>query len=151
MRGERKVDNAADSGIMESGGDNMRDTLEIAAERQKILDGTYPSRVTNAQRKHIEGTREFEQKRAAMPSGSEPSKLNPGINAQELVDRYKGTGIIYFKPLNNKYPREDVIADAIIGETWVKSLGRYVETRVFAIMYSGKGVHIIPMNGRGRM
>jgi hypothetical protein len=79
-----------------------------------------------------------------------PAKLKPGADAQSLVDKYKGTGRIYFKPDNNLYPREDIKADAVIGETWVKSLGKYVDTSVFTIMYSKTGVHIVPVNERGR-
>ncbi|MCL2773870.1 MAG: hypothetical protein FWD71_11020 [Oscillospiraceae bacterium] len=37
---------------------------DIADERRKIIDGTYPSRVImGRQNKHIERTREFEQNR----------------------------------------------------------------------------------------
>ena len=123
--------------------------IDIAGERRKILDGTYPSRViAGRQNKHIHGTFEFMQKRDSM--GSEPAKLKDGIDVQALVDKYKGSGRIYFKPDKNLYPREDIKADGMIGETWVKSLGKYVDTSVFTIMYSKTGVHIVPVNERGR-
>jgi len=121
--------------------------------RQKIMDGAYPFKIVEGrQRKHIEGTREFEQKRAAMQklsNRSEPAKLKPGVDPQRLVDQYKGTGEIYMVT-GSPYPREDIKADTVIGETWVKSLQKYVDTSMFTISYSSIGVHIILINERGR-
>ena len=125
----------------------------IQDERRKILDGTYPSRVIDGrQRKHIDGTVEFEQKRASMKRFdpiAEPSKLKSGLDVQRLVDKYKGSGFVY-SVSNSEYPREDIIADEVIGETWVSNLGEYVETTVFTISYSKTGVHIFPVNEFGR-
>jgi hypothetical protein len=144
---QQRLERERENGII----DAYDDVPEIAAERKKILDGTYSTRVTNAQRKHVEGTHEFEQKRNAMPRGSEPSKLKPGVNAQMLVDRHKGTGVIQKHQGSPIYPREIIVTDSIIGETWVKSLNKYVDTRAFVIMYSGNGVHVVPVNERGRV
>ena len=126
--------------------------MNIADEKRKILDGTYPSRIiTGRQNKHIEGTREFEQKREQMERdspGSMPAVLY--ADAQVLVDKYKGTGNIYFLKVS-EYPRETVNANTIIGKTWVKSLQRYIETSMFEISYSKTGVHVIPINERRRV
>ena len=119
----------------------------IADERRKILDGTYPSRVIQGrQNKHIEGTREFEQKREQMAKdspGSEPAILE--VDAQILVDKYKGTGHID-SPKNSLYPTEVIDTNSIIGKTWVKSLTKYVYTQTIKIFYSSAGVHIVPVN-----
>jgi hypothetical protein len=141
------VDNSPDMEYNNStGGGNVAD---VQAERRKILDGTYPTKViAGRQRKHIEGTREFEQKRAQMQKdspGSEPAILT--ADAQALVDQYKGTGSIRITRGSN-YPQETVIASAIIGKTWVNSLQKYVDTRGFRIIYSSKGVHIFPVNDK---
>ena len=126
---------------------------DVADERRKILDGTYSSRVIQGrQNKHIPGTTEFEQKREQMQKaspGSEPAILES--DAQTLVDKYKGKGSVYFHPSSLDYPREDILADNIIGKTWVKSLQKYVDTQAFTIYYSKTGVHIIPINEKGRM
>jgi len=123
---------------------------DVADERRKILDGTYPSRIiVGRQNKHIEGTREFEQKREQMQRlspGSEPAILT--AEAQPLVDKYKGTGTVYLTSNSPNYPREDIIADTIVGKTWVQSLNEYVNTHMFTISYSKTGVHIIPVNER---
>jgi len=80
--------------------------------RQNILDGTYSSRVIfGRQRKHIEGTQEYNDNMARLEQlspGSRPSKLNDGVDAQALVDKYKGTGRVYFHASSKEYPREDI-------------------------------------------
>ena len=120
---------------------------KLEEERRKILDGTYPTRVIQGrQNKHIEGTREFEQKRMAMEKdspGSEPSILS--LDAQALVDRYKGTGHINV-PRGSLYPTELVDTDSVVGKTWVKSLKKYVDTKRVKILYSSKGVHLVPVS-----
>jgi hypothetical protein len=122
-------------------------TMNIADERRKILDGTYSSRVIQGrQNKHIYGTIEFEQKREQIKNsspGSEPAILT--ADAQDLINKYKGTGSIYFAN-DSPYPREIIDTSVIIGKSWVKSLQKYVETTRFEIFYSSTGVHIIPKN-----
>ena len=119
----------------------------VETERKKILDGSYSSRVIRGkQRKHIEGTREFEQNRLKMQqisSGSEPSILN--VDAQELVDNYKGKGTVK-RHRGSLYPSEIIDADMIIGKTWVKSKRMYVETKRAMIVYSSDGVHVVPIS-----
>jgi hypothetical protein len=66
------------------------------------------------------------------------------------VDKYKGTGRVYFSPNSPIYPREIVFAESTIGKTWVKSLNKYAATSAFEILYSKTGVHIVPVNERGR-
>ena len=120
---------------------------QVQEERQKIIDGTYPSRIIQGrQNKHIPGTQEFEQKRKQMQRispGSEPAILE--AEAQALVDKYKGTGQVN-KQRNSLYPTEIIDTDNIVGKTWVKSLQRYVNTRRIKIFYSSTGVHIVPVN-----
>jgi len=127
--------------------------VNIADEKRKILDGTYPSRVImGRQNKHIEGTIEFEQKCEQMEQispGSMPAVII--VDAQTLVNKYKGTGSLYFHPSSPDYPREDITADKTIGKTWVKSLKKYINTSAFTIYYSKTGVHIIPVNEKGRI
>ena len=128
--------------------------MNINDIKNKILDGTYPSRVVQErQNKHIEGTKQFAQKREQMQKlspGSEPSIVNDGIDIQNLVDKYKGTGDIYFVKNSPDYPRENIVADMVIGKSWWKEANKYVDTSMFTISYSKTGVHIIPINELGR-
>jgi len=124
---------------------------DIAEERRKILDGTYPSEIIQGhQNKHIEGTREFYQNREKIQKlspGSEPSILY--ANAQELVEKYKGTGDVDF-PRGSDYPRETIDTGDIIGKTWVQSLQKYAETKRAKIFYSSTGVHVVPVSDHNR-
>ena len=116
-------------------------------ERQKILNGEYPSRIVQGrQNKHIPDTKEFEQKRESMQREdpyNEPAIVE--VDAQMLVDKYKGTGVIR-KDSGSLFPRETVTVDFVVGKTWVKSLRKYVDTDTFTILYSNKGTHIFPRN-----
>ena len=115
-------------------------------ERRKILDGTYPSNVRQgSQNKHIQGTKEFEQKLEQMkrtdPTG-QPSILE--VDAQTLVDKYKGTGEILL-PTGRPYPQENITANEIIGKTWLRDRQRYMDTDAFRIHYSKTDVHVHPV------
>ncbi|MCL2633999.1 MAG: polymorphic toxin type 50 domain-containing protein [Oscillospiraceae bacterium] len=116
------------------------------AERQKILDGTYPNRIIQGrQRKHIEGTKEFEQNCEKMRKlGSNPSKLY--ANADMLVKKYKGTGALFPGRGGSLFPEEIIETNSVIGETWVRSLKKHVPTKRIKIVYSSEGVHIIPIS-----
>ena len=137
------MQSAPDSGIINPDGESVN----ISNERQKILNGTYPSRIIEGrQRKHIEGTREFEQNRAKMQRlspGSEPAILT--ADAQTLVNRYKGSGLVEIKR-GSQYPREIIDTTDIIGKTWVQSLSKYADTKRIEIFYSSTGTHVVPVS-----
>jgi hypothetical protein len=88
-------------------------------ERQKILDGTYSSKiVAGRQRKHVLGTVEFKQKREQMQrlsSGSEPAILE--VDPEKLIKTYRGTGKISIER-GSSYPQEVVAVSFIVGKTW---------------------------------
>ena len=114
--------------------------------RQKILDGTYSSRVVQGrQNKHIQGTKEFEQKREQIKkadSRNEPAILE--VDAQTLVNRYKGSGSIELRR-GQTYPRETITIDEIVGKTWLRETQRYMDVNAFQIQYSSTGVHVFPV------
>jgi len=111
------------------------------------LSDEYSKRiVAGRQRKHILGTKEFEQHRKAMQAknpGSEPSILT--ADAEELVEKYAGKGIILMVG-SSPYPQEIIDTDRIVGKTWVKTLNKYVDTKRIRIVYSSIGVHIVPIS-----
>ena len=65
-------------------------------------------------------------------------------DAQTLVDAFAGQGHIRMAK-GGLYPQETVDADFVVGKTWVKSLQKYADTKRFRIIYSSKGVHVIPV------
>ena len=119
---------------------------DIAEERKKILDGTYPSKIIQGrQNKHIEGTAEFQQNKEKMNKlGSSPAILYS--DAQRLVDKYKGTGTIYFTKSSTEYPREDINTKYVIGKTWDRNKGEYIDATIITISYSKVGTHVFPNN-----
>jgi hypothetical protein len=138
MRKEKQLRSGAEFSI-------LKELKLVKDERDKILDGTYPDKIiAGRQRKHILGTKEFVQKRQAMQiKGSSPSILT--ADAEELVKKYKGTGVIKIVG-SSPYPQEIIDTDRIVGKTWVKSLNKYIDTKRIRIVYSSIGVHIIPIN-----
>ena len=112
-----------------------------------VLSDEYSKRiVAGRQRKHILGTKEFEQHRKAMQArspGSEPSILT--ADADELVKKYAGKGVVVSSDLS-LYPREEIDIGEVVGKTWVNSLQKYVDTKRIKIVYSSIGVHVIPVS-----
>jgi len=102
--------------------------------------------VAGRQRKHIAGTKEFEQNRKAMQKrspGSEPSILT--ADAEELVEKYAGKGTMKIVG-SSPYPRETINTGEVVGKTWVKNLQKYVDTKRIKIIYSLTGVHVVPIS-----
>jgi len=106
------------------------------------------------QNKHIAGTHEYKQYVKSQKAKGEygPSRLNGDIEfAQELVNKYSGTGIIIIK--NGKWLNyEKIESDDIIGIAVNNLTGEEEETKKFKIHYSKYGVHIVPnyLNEKGK-
>ena len=75
------------------------------------------------------------------------SYLLPGINAQELVDMYHGTGHVHINKRGD-WDKEVVIADNDIGINVDKTTGRETLTDRYIIHYSKTGTHIVPTRRR---
>ena len=69
--------------------------------------------------------------------------------AQELVNKYHGTGIPKLTRKGEWNGKEFIAADHIIGVDVDKETGKETQTNRFHIHYSGTGVHIVPTK-RGR-
>ena len=66
--------------------------------------------------------------------------------AQELVDKYHGTGILKLDKNGNVLPSEMIVDNDIkIGYAVNNKNGKQVETTGFKIHYSEDGTHIVPM------
>ena len=127
-----------------------------ARVRRMIRNGEIPTNIAmGAQRKHVRGTNEYNQRHAAVTQagGYGPSYLG-GILIKDgeldverlegLVQRYAGTGELHYNyRLQNMY---EIILDnpEIIGTVVNNRNGNMVPTSVFKIHYSRKGVHIVP-------
>ena len=79
----------------------------------------------------------------------ERSYLLEGIDAQELVDRYHGTGDIRINRANNEWTnKEFIIADRNIGMNVNPTTKEETITNRFIIHYSRTGTHIVPTERR---
>ena len=72
------------------------------------------------------------------------SYLLPGVDAQELVDRYHGTGRPEMSKNGEWKNKENVVADKIVGVRVDPNTGQEVVTNKVTIHYSKTGTHIVP-------
>lgn len=104
------------------------------------------------QSNHVNGKAWKNQVKQAVQSGGKQtpkSVLAKGLDPQELVDKYAGTGNFRF-PKNSKYPDEYIELPFIVGKTFNKRLGKYENTNTVQIKYSDKGTHAFPTMKRGK-
>ena len=73
------------------------------------------------------------------------SYLFDGVSAQELVDRYHGTGEIRLSRAGDTWMnKESVTADRNIGVSINSVTGEETITNRFTIHYSNTGTHVVP-------
>ena len=94
------------------------------------------------QNRHIRGTHEYTYGR---------SYLFDGIDPQELVDRYHGTGHTPRNWRGEWKNVETVIADNNIGVYIDRSTKQETQTNRFTIHYSNTGTHIVPSKSARRI
>lgn len=122
---------------------------QAGRERDERVRGGMPNAVRQAaQRKHIKGSKEYEEKADSMRrSGSPypaPSYLTVSEDeADDLVRRFAGKGRAGMRRDGSWNGREVCTADRIIGYI-VGRDGEEVPTRRFTIHYGKRGTHIVP-------
>jgi len=99
------------------------------------------------QKKHIKGTPQFEQYRAArLEKGQTPQSILmvSEIEAQEIVDKYKATGTVDIKKTGKNSVKivEYCNADGMVGQYYGDN--EYHDTNRFGIFYSKRGTYIVP-------
>lgn len=146
---EKTVEKAAnamyDTGSTER---NVKAWLRDQPIRNKILSGEIPTTILpGQQRKHIPGTLEYTQyvEKLTKIGQHGPSRLNITMeDAQAMVDRQKGTGILDWK--KGEWQNTEVITtnNETVGVVVDNRSGKEAETVVFKIHYGKKGAHIVP-------
>lgn len=99
-------------------------------------DNTVKAILKGKQEKHILGSNNYIAGRSYITISLE--------EAQELVNKYAGTGEIIRKPNNDFNNREICIADHIIGVVIDRETGKEYPTRRFTIHYAKRGTHVVP-------
>ena len=120
--------------------------------KARTMDEEKLSIRAGAQRKHIKGTKEYEQhidvaNRRGFP---EPSRITVSIEeAEELVRKYAGKGKMETNRKGNWDGTETCAANRVVGFAVTRD-GKQVPTRRFKIHYSKKGTHIVPYAEEGK-
>lgn len=110
--------------------------------QQEIRSGAYNLKINGQQNKHILGHHDYIEGR---------SYLLDGINPQDLVYKYAGTGEIR-RNRNGDWHRnqEKITVDDFIGVNIDIETGQLGYTRTFNIIYSKeKGTHVVPIYEQG--
>ena len=85
------------------------------------------------------------QVKQAIQSGGKPkSKLAKGINPQDIVSQYSGTGTMRVYK-GNHCVDEFVTLPMAAGVTFDAKVGKYVSTHRIQIKYTNNGVHVLPV------
>lgn len=138
------LEKSGESGIIKKRQNNFdnveqaRDYIRSDKQNKKIFEGQ--------QRKHIEGTKEYNDYVAKLSKQGKygPSKLTISLDeAQKLIDMFHGTGTIKLNS-RGQIIKEIVTISRIIGLVVNDLTGAELETSTFIIKYSKKGTHMIP-------
>lgn len=85
------------------------------------------------------------QVKQAIQSGGKPkSRLAKGINPQDIVSQYSGTGTMRVYK-GNHCVDEFVTLPMTAGVTFDAKVGKYVSTHRIQIKYTNNGVHVLPV------
>lgn len=124
--------------------------LKVSSFRNALADGKVNTSVdTKNQPKHIQGKAWKNQVKQAVQSGEKTtprSLLAKGLDPQDLINKYAGTGDYYEFRGNNKYPDKFITLPFEVGRTYNKKTGKYEATNRVQIKYDeNKGAHIFPV------
>lgn len=118
--------------------------------REMINSGSVPLEIlTGQQRKHIPGTLEYNQYVAKLSKSGQygPSRLTISeADAQALVDKYHGTGILERNGKTGEWRNVEIITvhPDSVGIAVDNRTGAEADTMVFKIHYGKRGTHIVP-------
>ena len=127
------------------GSDKLNLDIYLKDEKlRKIIRNDYNLNINKGrQDKHIKGTNNYNQELA---KGIHKSYLLDGVNPQELVDKYAGTGDLRrVKKVGKWVNKEFIETNENIGYWVDEDTGEEYLTNRFTISYSKeKGTHIVP-------
>lgn len=116
---------------------------------KKITEGEYSLKLSEQEYyKHAQGHAKYEEYlKSRLEKGRGPqSILTVSMEeAQDIIDKYHGTGIIKTDMKGNPKPQELVNCDKVVGKYCSKN--EYYETKKAMIIYGKKKAHIVPVKG----
>lgn len=139
--------------VLTLGNGDVKIGLRVQQFKKDLADGKINTSIdTKNQRNHVNGKAWKNQVKQAVQSGNNSvpkSRLAKGLDPQELINKYAGTGKDYKYLGNNKYPDEYITLPFTVGVTYNKETGKYEETNRVQIKYNEKkGAHIFPISER---
>lgn len=137
---EKTIEKSGESGIIKTEEDRIRN---------EVIPNLNTGTLSPRQRIHRQGTKEHEERKLALSQKGEYDPAYVTISDEEilaLVEKYKGTGVIKINSKNLSWNNKEVIIlnNKIVGVCIDNRTGVSVDTTVFKIHYSKKGVHIVP-------
>ena len=123
--------------------------IAASSVTEKVQSGEYSLRLTrNSYNKHVEGHPDYERYRISREGKNLPPQgvlIIPFEEAQDIILKKSGTGIINVKRDGTPTNVEDITCDRIIGKCWYR--GQYYETHKAAIHHGSSGSHLVPHYG----
>lgn len=113
--------------------------VKTKVEKNKQIKHTYNKQWKNQVKQAVQSFSNPDPKKRQTPR----SVLRKDIDPQEIVDKYGGTGKL-FSSGDGKTINEYIELPEVIGKTFDKKIGRYVDTKTIQIKYSKGGTHVIP-------
>ena len=113
--------------------------VKTKVEKNKQIKHTYNKQWKNQVKQAVQSFSNPDPKKRQTPR----SVLRKDIDPQEIVDKYGGTGRLSLSD-DGKTMNEYIELPEVIGKTFDKKIGRYVETKTIQIKYSKGGTHVIP-------
>lgn len=113
--------------------------VKTKVEKNKQIKHTYNNQWENQVKQAVQSFSNPDPKNRQTPR----SVLRKDIDPQEIVDKYRGTGKL-FSSGDGKTINEYIELPEVIGKTFDKKIGRYVDTKIIQIKYSKGGTHVIP-------
>ena len=113
--------------------------VKTKVEKNKQIKHTYNKQWKNQVKQAVQSFSNPDPKKRQTPR----SVLRKDIDPQEIVDKYGGTGKLSLSD-DGKTMNEYIELPEVIGKTFDKKIGRYVDTKTIQIKYSKGGTHVIP-------
>ena len=113
--------------------------VKTKVEKNKQIKHTYNKQWKNQVKQAVQSFSDPDPKKRQTPR----SVLRKDIDPQEIVDKYGGTGKMESSSKGDCV-NEFITLPFVVGKTFEKKKGKYVDTHTVQIKYSAKGVHIFP-------
>lgn len=116
---------------------------------KKVKSGRYSLKLSwNSYNKHLEGTsdyKRYQESRARQGLGPQGVLLITKDEAQEIINRQSGTGIIKLNRYGEPLDHEFITCDRVIGKYYDKD-GEHLTSKA-RIDHGNRGSHLIPIKG----